>query len=357
MRATQPVPGYSGWLLACTLLTLTFFISVPPYQSSGDEILQNRDFKQGLAYWQVNATPDYFGLQDGSLTIEHPVARSTTLAQCWLRSELPDALLLSAEARTQGVVRGAETWHTARIDLMGYDARGEGQYQVATRLLSLEGDRPWRRADAMFELERGLARVCLEISLYQAPGRFQVRDLSLKPATDYPPFRLGRYVLLTGWVVFAAVLAVSLYRHFRDSRLGFWLLTILLLVLAGVLLPQALRGPVEQWTLHLLTAMGLSLPQHHHLSMASVWALWPEQWDLSKLAHLAGFTLLALLLVSDRRHSLVAKLSLLVLWAFASEVLQFFVPQRTPRLSDLSGVFIGTVVAAGWDWIRRSKAR
>ena len=359
MSTTEPVPGHPGWLLAFCLLTLLFFASVPPYQTGGDELLLNGDFTRSLDHWQTDGGPGSVSTEDGLLTIQHPAVRSTTLAQCWLRGELPKTLLLSAEARAQGVVRGTERWHMARIDLVGYNAAGEGQYQLGTRLLNLEQDQPWQQASAVFELERELHRVCLEISLYEAPGRFQVQGLSLQPGAEYLPFKLGRYALLIGWLVFAFLLGASLYRHFRDSVPGRWLLLMVLLVLAGVLLPHDVRFQIEQWIYQLLAGIGFSVVQDHRLGIQSAWALWPEQWDLSKLAHLAGFSMLGLILASDRRLSLLSKLTLLVVWAIASEILQFFVPQRTPRLSDLTvdllGIVIGMALAGVWQWVRRSE--
>jgi hypothetical protein len=336
-------------VLAFCLLNLLFFTMVQPYRPLGDELLVNQDFSQNLIAWRVDGDVGALSHDKGVVTINHSSASSTTLAQCWPKSLLPQPLLLSAEGRSEHVVRGSKNWHEARIDLVGYDAQGRGQYQVHTRLLNLAGDRSWQAAQALFRLPSTAQRVCLEISLYAASGRFQVRHLSLTQGIESTPFGIGRLMLLTGWLLLALFLGRRLYRHYRGRMLGRWLLLAALLLLAGVLMPHELRQQMEEGILSLLTGLGLSLSQADRLCDSSVWALCAERWSLSKLAHLLGFILLALLLSADRAITLGSRLKALLLLAMVSETLQFFVPLRMPRLNDLVvdilGIVIGMVLA------------
>lgn len=356
MSTPSSVPGLPGWLFAYCLLNLLFFLSVQPYRIAGDELLANGDFSRGLEAWEVSGDRESVSLSDGLLTLTHLAVTSTTLAQCWQALGLPQSLLLSAEARTDGVKRGEKSWHTARIDLVGYDATGQGQYRVGTRLLNLDDNQPWTSHQALFEPRPDAQRVCLEISLYHAPGRFQVQRLSLVPGAESLYFHVGRSVLAFGWVVLVLVLGRSLYRHYRGHPLAPWLLLAVGSVLFGVLMPHELRSQVEQGLLGMLGAIGLPMPTGQALNVAPVWALWPEQWDLSKLGHLLGFALLGLLLTIDRRLTPLTTLGLLLVWALATEVLQFFVPQRTPRLSDLTvdllGILAGMSLTVLWFSLR-----
>jgi hypothetical protein len=342
---------YPLLLLVYCLFNLLFFILQQPYLPAGEGVLVNGDFAQGLDGWQAVGSGSTLSQAGGVLTIDHPVADSTSLAQCWRKSALPQPLLLSAEARSEGVVRGAKSWHEARIDLVGYDAAGRGQYQVPTRLLNLQGDHSWQTAQALFHLLPDAQRVCLEISLYHAPGRFQVRRLSLTRGVESTLYRIGRLSLLAGWALLTIFLLRTLYRHYGDHTLGRWLLLSAGVVLVGILLPHGLRQQLEEVILHGLSAIGLSMGSEHSPGVENVWSLWPAKWDLSKLAHLLGFALLGLLLAADRSISWMTGFRALLLLALASEILQFFVPLRTPRLSDLVVDALGITIGMGLGWI------
>jgi hypothetical protein len=106
-------------------------------------------------------------------------------------------------------------------------------------------------------------------------------------------------------------------------------------------MPQAARLSIEHHLLPLLSLIGLHFEVAKTLADPGHWALWPSQWDLSKFAHLTGFALLSTILFSDRRINVTQGFSALLLLAMATELLQFFVPERIPRLCD------GIVDAAG----------
>jgi hypothetical protein len=345
MRANVAHLRYPLVVLGYCLLNLLFFNMVQPYRSLGGELLVNQDFSRNLVDWRVEGDAGALTHDKGVVSINHASADSTTLAQCWPRSALPQPLLLSAEGRSERVVRGSKSWHEARIDLVGYDAQGRGEYQVGTKLLNLAGDHPWQAAQALYRLPPTAQRVCLEISLYAASGRFQVRHLSLTRGTESSPVLIGRLLLLSGWLLLALLLGLRFYRHYRGRSLGRWLLLVGLLLLAGVLMPHELRQQMEEGIITLLTGLGMQFSQADRLSDGSVWVLWPEHWNLSKLAHLLGFVLLALLLSADRALTPGRRLTALLLLAVVSETLQFFVPLRTPRLSDLTVDTLGIVIS------------
>lgn len=343
---------YAWAVPAYCLVNLLFFTQIQPYLPLGDELLSNGDFARGVEDWTLQGAAAGVVAEEGLLTIEHRAATSTTLAQCWPASEVPRRPLLAAEARSHDVVRGTKSWHRARIDLVGYDAQGRGLYWARTLLLGLENDHPWRSAEALFQVPMEAQRVCLEISLYSASGRFQVRHLSLTGGEESMSYRAGRLLLLAGWAGMAAWLFPPLYRHYRRRPLGRWLLLAGILLLVGVLLPHELRQQLEAGVLDILAGIGLHLAPAEFDVTRSPWALWPAHWDLSKFSHLLGFALIAVLLGADRDLAPGRRISVLLLLAAASEILQFFIPLRTPRLSDLAvdatGIILGLGLAAVW---------
>ena len=335
-------------VLAYCLINVLFFLTVPPYAKVGAELLSNVDFSQELQGWQLEGRPENISLSAGVATLSHAARESSVLSQCWDPQALPWPLLLSAEGSSRGVVRGDEPWHESRIDLVGYDDKGQGNYQVRTRLFALEGDQPWVVQSALFQMPAGSVRVCLEIAHYAVPGEFQVRHLSLTQGEDRLTFQLGRWLLIAGWTVLALVIAGPLYRYLEKLRYRKSLVFFVVLVFAGVLIPNDLRQQIEDVLLQLLTAAGLPLEATGQTTFQSPWEFWPASWGLSKYAHLLGFALLGAVLASDRQSRLSLSVSGLLLLAVVTEVMQFFVSLRTPRLSDLVidglGILIGMLL-------------
>jgi hypothetical protein len=200
-------------------------------------------------------------------------------------------------------------------------------------------------------------RACVEIALYATSGRFQVRHLSLFQGVEYLPHRIGRLALMMGWGLLAFWLAYRTLQHYRDRALGRWLLGAALLLLAGILLPHEWKQTLEAEIVTVLEPIALTLPASAGLAGESAWGLWPGAWDLSKYSHLLGFALLSLLLFADRTLPWMKHAATLFLLAAATEVGQFFVPLRTPRLSDmvvdLLGIAIGFGVSGLTAWLVR----
>lgn len=353
---------YPYVVLAYCLINIGFFLSVPPHTRVGPELLTNGDFSQGLQGWKLDGRREHVSLEAGVLTLAHPERDSTVLSQCWDAPALPASLLLSAEGRSRGVVRGERPWHESRIDLVGYDDMGQGYYHVRTRLLGLEGDRPWLGEPVLFHIPPESIRVCLEIIHYAVPGVFQIRHLSLTQGERKLTFQLGRWLLMAGWLVLAVVLVGPLYRHVKTLRYRRSLMLFGTLVLAGVLIPNDLRQQIEDVLLRLFTSAGMPMETTSLNTHRSAWSLWPTYWDLSKYAHLLGFALLGGILASDHQSRLSLRVSALIVLAVVTEVLQFFVPLRTPRLSDLvidfMGILIGmlSIWAALWMTHRLSRS-
>jgi hypothetical protein len=321
-------------LLFC-LLNLLFFTSVTPYMKQGGQRLDNADFSRGLEGWRVEGERGTFEVVDGTLKIDHRTTRTTTMVtQCLPAGALPDTLQLTTSASSRGVVRGSEPWYDAHIDLVGFNTRGEPNYHVKVRLLDLVGDRDWRRTSDIFRKPDSATQVCVRISLFVATGAFDVSHLSLYGLVDNPFYLIGTRMLLLGWIVLGLWMAEALFRNYRVKPQGRYLLLFLPLLLGGILMPQVVHLTIEHHLLPLFTHMGLHLETVKTLDEPGHWALWPMHWDLSKLSHLIGFMLLSIILFSDKRVGIAWGFSALLLLAAATELMQFFVPERTPRLSD-----------------------
>jgi hypothetical protein len=335
------------WLsLFFSLATLYFFTTVHPYHATGRELLRNSDFSQGFQAWKLNGAPDNVRIDKGLLTIDHGESKlKSELMQCWPGASLPDQLVLAAETMSRAVERGSEPWHEARIDLVDYDGQGEGIYGD-TRLVGLQDDIDWQSFSQIFRRHPSSAERCVEIALYSASGQFNVRRLSLREAVKVDSYEWIRGLLFVGWVAFVSLILYHLYSHYKDRVQGRYLIFLLPLVVGGILMPNETREAIENLILSGWSSLGFEPAARSHLGNVGVWELWPRQWDLSKISHLLGFTLLSVVLLSEKRRDPGFLIYGLLLLALASESLQGFVPERTPRLSDLRVDSLGILL--GW---------
>lgn len=348
---------YHWVLLFYCVVDLCAFAYLSPYDAIGPELLVNPDFQGRLEGWKLQGDLHRVRLQDGMLEIDHGAEPAlTVLSQCQAAQRLPSRLALTAKAKCRGVVRGEAVWHEARIELVGYDSRNEGDYEVTTRLLGLQGEEAWVGEARVYRNTLKYRRICVEVSLYRASGRFWIKGLSLRQAQESRLYRWVSLSLLGGWVVLGAWLARGLFGHYRGRPLAGYLIALLGVLLMGILMPQELRSGLERQILSWLAHLGLSIASDGPFSQVGRFDLWPRHWDLSKFSHLAGFTLLAGLLSVDPRDTRVARLCGLLLLAVATELLQFYVPERTPRFSDVMvdslGISLGWVLGRLWYHMR-----
>lgn len=333
-------------LLLC-LINLLAFTLLTPYDSVGPQLLENADFSQGLQGWKLEGDARSLHIEDGLLRIDHlSNAGMTILTQCHPAKEMPAYLLLSGQGMSSGVVRGDKPWHEACIDLLGYDERGKADFSVKIRLFGMDGDQAWVEAARVYRNAVGYQQICVQISLFQAAGSFQIRALSLHQALTNATYQTISLILLVGWGVLSLWIVRALYEYYREKPQASYLLIVFVLLLTGILLPQEARSSLEEHILSLLSHLEIFIAPTDTLQQHGSFDLWPQQWDLSKISHMLGFALLSGILFTERKVAPVGRLFGLLLLAVATELLQFYVPDRTPRLSDV--IVDGLGVLMGW---------
>ncbi|KRT54722.1 VanZ like family [endosymbiont of Ridgeia piscesae] len=332
-------------LLLLCLLTLFFFSRFSAFHGLGPQRLHNPDFHKGLNGWQLQRGSGSIGTLGPQLTISSKRGDSNLgISQCFSADALPQQLWLEVEMRVDRVIPGRLDWHHARIDLIGYDAKGRGIYD-GHGFAGSSGSHDWRQLEGLFQLPQQAERVCLEIYLYHSRGSFEVRNLSLREAEAnwfYPPLR---GVLLLAWVVIGVWLLHSLLSYQREEGLGWWICGLLLVSLLGILMPQEIKLWLELQIEGVARLFGLALQasSSRHLNHIS---LLPAQWSIAKLGHLLSFFLISSALFARGRFAPLNLFAVLFLLAVASELLQMFVPGRSSNLADVSVDMIGVLL--GW---------
>ncbi|MEJ2619512.1 MAG: VanZ family protein [Candidatus Thiodiazotropha sp.] len=283
------------------------------------------------------------------------VSQSNSLSQCWDREKFPDRILCSIDASTDDIVLGEKPWYRAKGGLIGYLADGKRDYGLANKLLKIKTDEPWKSYQAGLEIDASLKRICLSIGLYGSKGIFQFSNPALYPARISPIYSPLKSLLLIVWFVACLYWLTLLIKHYRHKKQITFLMIMLMTLAAGILMPAGFKSLLEGSILsyipefktsEILKALGVSVQFSPDIL--------PKYWDVSKFGHLLGFFLLSMVLFSEKQKSLWRLLSGLVLAALASEILQFYVPGRSPRVSDAIVDLMGII--AGW-WLIRGYFR
>jgi len=336
-----------NWIvLLLAALTLLFFTSISPVKPVGPELLNNPLFEQGLKGWKQGpgksevSTPALLA----ELRVDNaPESESNSVIQKLDVKRMPKQLLLQGEVRTSGVESGRRSWHEARVELIAYDSFGQGFYHIPYILTGLIGDNEWRDYSLLVTVPEEAVELRLEIGLYHVPGRIWVRGLALHQAESQALFSAGKLLLAVLWLATGLWALRLLLQRYWSTPQGWMIALLLLLIAAGILQPQEVKQAIEvqiqqfgQWV-----GIHLEIGRYHH--GFEPLAFWPVSWDISKLGHLLGFLLLSAGLFLDSRARLPSVLIGLLLLAVSTEVLQFFVPGRTPRLSDVVVDMLGVL--------------
>ncbi|MES9942785.1 MAG: VanZ family protein [Candidatus Thiodiazotropha sp. 6PLUC2] len=335
------------YLLAISLALLSYllFNSVDDYLITGEEILTNPGFTDELTGWKIGGKRELIQVIDGVVEINHQSkTQSSRLYQCWMRSVFPGGLVMAIDARTEGLEIGPKAWHGARAGVTGYLADGGKNYELSSRLFNSQGDLPWNHYHAAVEISSEFEQVCFSISLFKTAGQLQFKTPSLYPAASNPTYTTVKNLLLLVWTTLSVWWLILLIQHYRGRPQWGYLVAMIILIGVGVLAPIELKRALEQtlfssvpdlYTKDMLSAMGLSF----NISPT----YFPVIWDVSKFGHLVGFFLLSGVLFSERAKPVWLLLPGLLLAAFATELMQYFVPGRSPRFSDVIVDGIGII--------------
>lgn len=347
------------------IATICFFNYFPQFIYSEKEILMNPSFNDGFSNWIPSKTgveiqpaekidttnlSNFVSPPETSVILSAPnFERAVSLGQFIPPVPAGSLLHLSAYTKTIGITDGLRPWETARIILVGYDQFNKAMYNHPHLLVAQKGSSDWVNHERVFRVAENTAKLQLIIQLIHAKGQFFIKTLSLHPATPNPEFGRYRSWFIAIWTFLGLWVGLPLV-HKAVTRGPHALIVLIALgILAGVLMPQSLKEYIGESILP--SAAGASMIHSDELSVFRLTFSIPEL-DKYKYGHFIMFGLLAATASNRRWFNLPTSQALVLttLFAFASEVLQLFVPGRGPQLGDVlidtAGIFTGTTLSA-----------
>ncbi|MGD2119196.1 MAG: VanZ family protein [Chromatiales bacterium] len=382
------------------LLMWLFFNLYQPWQDIDVDLL--------LDTGQFDNVTDLSGWQreQGSISWSDETAYVELQPHARLRYSLPafagDLLVCSGRIRTEALQNGRYAWDAARIMVYFEDSDGRVHWSHPHNVGYSSGDTDWRQFTVLIEVPGFASQGWVELAHYGKSGKAAFDDIRILPAVWKPAYQ--HWQKFFGMVWAAIMMWLVLNTHFWTQAWGKAVLACALLIVIGVTLPPATMFQVAssgaKLSLSMLNQAGdvfrtdepkASAPtqvrnaqpvvshndkqvaatqdkQSHRAAAQTGTQLEPvdngvalNARSMQKIGHSLLFALLGFFsfLAFYGKSPFALVLYSLVLFAFATEVLQLVVDGRlfvlTDLLLDSSGILAGLLVALIWYRIRKTR--
>lgn len=320
------------------LLWLTILLSnvINQYEVSGDELLTNRVFDNKLDGWQSAGDVAAISI-DSQSTIRLTSKNNKKIVSIKQTLEnIPKGqfVRLSGVMKVKNVGRGGEIWQAARIIFVAVDAEGRSMYNVPHVLVMLNGTADWEFYSKVFVAVSHAVRYYVEVQLVNVTGVMWVKDLSLLPVKETLSFRLFQSASVLLWLVVTIWILAPYRREIFTSKGNVLILLMLIAALFASLASTDLK--------------------HGFIELLKPFLPWVEdEAMIFRVGHFLAYSLISVAVfwaVKAKRSSraVIICFCLLVIFSMLTEVLQYLVDGRTPRISDffvdVFGVISGFII-------------
>ena len=228
--------------------------------------------------------------------------------------------------KIQDVGRGDKVWEAARIIFVGLDKDGRSIYSQPHILAMRNGTTGWEHYSKVFHPVANTAGYYVEIQLVNVKGSVWVKDLSLRYVKQTVAFRALLFVGALLWIMVAFWILAPYWHVIVASKLNILIIAIGVVALCGTLLPAHLKHSAVEY-------LRLPIP-------------WID--GDAALFRIGHFVVYSLLSVAIFWRVQAGRFGLLVLFAMGTELMQFLVDGRSPRVSDflidVLGITLGLVL-------------
>ncbi|MDO8282090.1 MAG: VanZ family protein [Thermodesulfovibrionia bacterium] len=357
MRAIKGNSYLKKSVLFLILAFLTVFIAdyIGLYEEVGPELLANNDFKEGFAHWKRTGPDDLIVLEDPPAAKLYSKTPQNNIS-FFQGIDEPGRfrlLKLSGDLKTEAVSAGSREWYRAGLVLAHFDAKREW-ISAPHVVVALTGDNPWKRYEMLFKIKPEAEQVRVIAQLIKVTGSMWVKNLSLREAVEKPIYKYWQFIYVL-WFIFLAWLLPPLVIDCNGMILKAVVFFTVTVILFGALTPGTSKLQFQEdaaGTIKKIT--GQERPNIEIKDKIAVQEKLKitKRWILAdKSGHFILFSILALSLAAgfsmDRYMMLII---VVAMFAGTTEVMQFFVDDRTPQiydwLIDLSGAVSGFLLFA-----------
>jgi hypothetical protein len=353
-----------------------FFTCYEPWRPVGPELIPDGRFStlaatntwSGWNEWTQLVPDGGFGGSPGVVLTassnRHGILRFTV----YNLTNIP-AFRVSLKAAAQGVVKGKEGYHLPRAVFFYNDAKAKSLFGLHHGVMDISKDTDWRNYKDFFPVPDGAADARLQIQNLGIAGTMRIDDVSVIPVRERPSAPWWKLFFGILWTAAFSFCLFTLRPWTR--RYGFLIMATVLMIMIGIVLPgKLLDGAIEK-TVQTAKSLIPKTPPPASPPLVQPGKPAPspqpappkpakpkEETPLIVLAetaidqahrtgHLALFSLLAFLTslswiaAPPALRRAMTVFAGLVLFAAATETLQFITADRAAALSDLRVDMVG----------------
>ena len=322
-------------------MTLLVFVTMKRFEVASDQILVNPGFEMAgdeLMFdepippgWERRGRHGSIRFRGDRVVLDNDQPQgSISLLQ--LIDVPPDihAYELTATIELQLAIGGAESWNTARVDLVSIMPDGKPAYNRPHKLFDTTGTRPSYTYRKVLEVAPGAPQVRLAMFLNRTTGRMIVSGLALRPAYERAEFTHMSTLVRTGWLALLLIGGAWFIAKAAHKPAASGAVAVVVLGAALAIMPYELKDP-------LLEALDLGG------SDAS-----EREWS-SRALHVLGFFILGFLVRLARRRDHISRVLVpMVALTLLTELLQAMTTGiGADDLIDVAANLAGTVVGLG----------
>jgi hypothetical protein len=255
-------------------------------------------------------------------------------------------LRLEAALKWEDVRAGKNAWNKARLVLFQYN-ESERRIEMPDLVAAVDGTGGWKACREVFEISPEARKLKVEAHLSQCTGEMWIDDVGLYGVVQTSLYTWAGRVLLGLWGFFFTVLLVCCLGavQWRPAWLKAGLVVVFLAVIAGTTIPNDTKNQLKDGLENGIQSVGKSVGADKFIDNMPV--------DITKVGYFCLFAaagwLLVVLLPGVRIYKIFAILAML---AAGTELVQFFINERSPLVSDFAidaaGGIAGTAVALLW---------
>lgn len=326
--------------------TISFFQLYERYEPVGPELLMDRNFRHGFTHWSRSGrgVAEIKGDKTVVLRASEPSA-DVAVRQSLANPERYSLLRLSGELKAEDIHPGDRFWHRGRLVLASFDVE-QRMMSVPHLVADLEGTRPWQTYRQVFRVPERVHEMRVGIQLIGASGTLLVRNLSLREVREREHYAVYRGIGVAIWTAALIWIAIPYFSRLRLDLPHLLMYVAIAGIFAGTLMPAELKMEIDSEIGTAVSQVVQILKVDRKAEEVSVLRLVLDSLVISKLGHFLFFALLGfgVCWAYPAKHRLVLLSGLLSL-ALVSEVLQFFVENRLPRVADFiidgAGIILG----------------
>ena len=300
----------------------------PGFEMAGDELMFDEPVPPG---WERRGRHGSIRFRGDRVVLDNDEPQgSISLLQ--IIDVPPDihAYELTATIELQLAVGGAESWHTARVDLVSIMPDGKPAYNRPHKLFDTTGTRPSYTYRKVLEVAPDASQVRLAMFLNRTTGRMIVSGLALHPAHERAEFTRLSTMVRSGWLALLLIGGAWFIAKAAHKPAATGAVALVLFGAALALMPYELKDPL----IRVFDLGGSDATE--------------REWS-SRALHVLGFFILGFLVRLARRRNHISRVLVpMVALTLVTELLQAMTTGiGTDDLIDVVANLAGTVVGLG----------